>query len=192
MVDYLPIIFAWAFFGLMHSITASTPVKRWVLGANVWFARYYRLAYNGLSILTFLPVLAAYRMIPQRAVGQWEGKNSLGFLLIGLGIFLGLIALSGYDMAEFTGFPPRRPQYTAKNETLRQQGLLRFVRHPLYLAMILILAGLFVRQPSWANLVLGGFAFIYLRIGIYFEEQKLIVEFGDQYRSYKTQVPIRR
>lgn len=188
MPEYLLLGLAWFLFGCIHSLTAASWFKQRVVCLGGWVTRYYRLLYNGGSLLTFLPVLLTYREAPVQPVSEWAGSPYLGGTLIGLGSVLGLIALAGYDLAEFSGFPPRQPNPT--NESLRQQGLLRYVRHPLYLAILVILLGLFVREPSWRSLLFSGFGFLYLRVGIYFEEQKLVRVFGQPYRDYQRQVPM--
>lgn len=188
MITYVPLLLTWLLFGVLHSLTAANPVKQWLLTRRTALVSYYRLLYNGLALLTFLPVWLAWRAAPQRYIGSWGGSAVGGWALIGLGLAVGLVALQGYDLAEFTGWPPRPTN--AQHGVLRQQGLLRIVRHPLYVAILLVLAGIFLREFTWANLLFGGLAFLYIRIGIYFEERKLITVFGDQYRQYKTRVPM--
>jgi protein-S-isoprenylcysteine O-methyltransferase Ste14 len=188
MTVYVPLLLAWLLFGVIHSLTAANSFKQRVLNHKKTLSAYYRLLYNGFALLTFLPVFVAYRAIPQQYISLWGGTAVGGWALIGLGLGVGFVALRGYDLAEFTGWPPR-PMH-AEYGVLRQQGLLRVVRHPLYVAILLVLAGFFLRAPTWANLLFGGLAFLYIRIGIYFEERKLIAVFGDQYRHYKSRVPM--
>ena len=188
MSAYFPLVLTWLLFGLMHSLTAAHSFKQRVLGHRKALTGYYRLVYNGFALLTFVPVWLAYRAAPRQYATTWSGSDLGGWSLIVVGVAVGLIALRGYDLAEFTGWPPRST--TAETGVLRQQGLLRIVRHPLYAAILLVLAGLFMREPSWANLLFGGLAFLYIRIGIHFEERKLIAVFGDEYRRYKTRVPM--
>ncbi|MFD2933817.1 methyltransferase family protein [Spirosoma flavum] len=72
----------------------------------------------------------------------------------------------------------------------RQRGILGYVRHPLYLGIILALFSIFLYQPTWANLIFLLAASLYIRIGIYFEERKLIEEFSELYRHYRRRVPM--
>ncbi|MBC3787024.1 methyltransferase family protein [Spirosoma utsteinense] len=188
MSAYVPLFLAWLLFGALHSLTAATAFKQWAVKAGARFFRYYRLVYNAVALVTFLPVLLAYGAAPRQTILVWTGSEMIGLGLIVLGVVLGVTALRGYDLAEFAGWPPR--QTAAKPETLRRQGLLRYVRHPLYVALLIVLAGLLVRQPTLTNLLFDGFAFLYIRIGIYFEEQKLLTVFGHQYRQYQKQVPM--
>jgi protein-S-isoprenylcysteine O-methyltransferase Ste14 len=188
MVAYVPLFLTWLLFGILHSLTAANSFKLRVLNRWKPLALYYRLLYNGFALLTFLPVWLAYQEAPRQYVTSWRGSEVGGWAVLVTGLAVGLVALRGYDLAEFTGWPVR--PMNAEYGVLRQQGLLRLIRHPLYSAILLVLAGLFLREPAWANLLFGGFAFLYIRIGIYFEERKLIAVFGDQYRQYKGRVPM--
>ena len=69
--------------------------------------------------------------------------------------------------------------------TLTTSGIYRFVRHPMYLAFLLLAAGIFA---STFNLLVGGSVLIWFFI-MYWgmvkqEEQMMINEFGDEYISY--------
>ena len=97
-------------------------------------------------------------------------------------------ALKYYDMAEFTGWPPAKQ--SGQVGTLQQRGLLHYVRHPLYSGILVGLVGLVVYQPDWKHLIFSLAAFGYIRIGIYFEERKLIRTFGDAYVHYRQRVPM--
>ncbi|WP_461128582.1 methyltransferase family protein [Spirosoma aerophilum] len=188
MLAHIYLGLTWFLFGFIHSLTAATGFKQRLMSWSDWVTRYYRLLYNGLSLLTFGLVWLAYRKAPVQIVSVWTGAAGTGIALIGLGLLLGIVALAGYDLAEFSGFPPRQPD--TKSNSLRQDGLLRYVRHPLYLATLVILIGLLVREPSWRTFLFSGFAFIYMRIGIYYEERKLVRVFGQPYRDYQRNVPM--
>jgi hypothetical protein len=67
-------------------------------------------------------------------------------------------------------------------------GPYRWVRHPLYLSMILMIW-------SCPNLTIDRLLFnvlwtLWIVIGSIFEERDLIAEFGDRYREYQKQVPM--
>ena len=68
-------------------------------------------------------------------------------------------------------------------------GIHRHVRHPLYAGTFLFIWGLFIFMP-FASLLISNFIITcYTLIGIRFEEQKLLREFGRPYEEYKKQVP---
>ena len=180
-------ILSWLFFGGVHSFTAANGVKQRLQVFSSLVQRYYRLLYNGLALLTFLPVLLALHAAPVAFISDWQGSVWAGWLVMGGGTLLGLVALKSYDLAEFVGWPVRP---VTDGGSLRQQGLLRYVLHPLYLAILLVLGGMVVQQPDWKTSLFGFLAFLYIRIGIYFEEKKLIKTFGDVYIRYRQRTPM--
>ncbi|MEZ0612221.1 isoprenylcysteine carboxylmethyltransferase family protein [Fibrella sp. WM1] len=188
MYAYPPLLLSWLLFGLIHSLTAANGVKGWMTLRVGLPIGYYRLCYNLLSVLTFLPVLWALQTAPTDWLTNGRGLPWLGTLLLMVGGAVGILALRQYDLALFIGWPPGRQQNPT--ETLQQNGLLRYVRHPLYLGVLIGLAGLVVWQPDRKHLLFGLLAFVYIRIGIYFEERKLVAVFGEAYQRYQQQTPM--
>lgn len=188
LVPYLYFLIGWLFFGAIHSLTAASWFKQHVAQRIGNGYRYYRLLYNAVSMITFVPILLIYRMLPVHYLIDWLGNRWLGWSLELIGLLVALLAFRQYDLATFVGIPSQNPNLASTN--LEQGGLLRFTRHPLYLGMLLFLMGLVLSQPTWATLALLIFSTIYIRIGIYFEEKKLVSEFGDRYRQYQKQVPM--
>jgi protein-S-isoprenylcysteine O-methyltransferase Ste14 len=73
--------------------------------------------------------------------------------------------------------------------TLKTSGLYRIVRHPSYLGLLLIIAGLGMSLDSLLSLLMMLIpSFIALNYRISIEEKALIEEFGDQYLDYKKRV----
>jgi protein-S-isoprenylcysteine O-methyltransferase Ste14 len=64
-------------------------------------------------------------------------------------------------------------------------GVLGVVRHPWYLAVFILL---WARDLSLAEMTINMILSAYLVIGTFLEEQKLVLEFGDQYKVYQRQV----
>ena len=59
----------------------------------------------------------------------------------------------------------------------------------MYLALIILLAGIVLYEPSYRSIISFSALFIYLQIGIYFEEKKLVRTFGKSYLEYKKITP---
>lgn len=177
-------------YGLLHSWLASLPVKSWVqrrLGPGVY--AWYRLFFNLIGVLTFLPLLALVRLLPDQPLYQipfpWSILAVLvqlsgaavvvaGVLQTGLLAFLGLDMLTGRDPAG----PPR----------LVTGGLYRLIRHPLYAGGLLFLWASPVMTTNLLAFDLGGS--LYLIIGALFEERKLLGEFGAEYAEYRRRTPM--
>ncbi|HLY71047.1 MAG TPA: isoprenylcysteine carboxylmethyltransferase family protein [Puia sp.] len=72
----------------------------------------------------------------------------------------------------------------ANNHVLKTNGLYSMVRHPSYLGLLLILAGLsfLLNNLITSVIILPIFTAIIYRISI--EEKELLTEFGNQYRLY--------
>ena len=104
------------------------------------------------------------------------------------GLFLTYKALTSYDLAEFVGIQSLQP--SQKPSTFKKDELLSIIRHPLYLGIIVFLWGWFGFSGLLASLISAIALSIYIRIGIYFEEKKLVEQFGKQYQEYQKKVPM--
>ncbi len=188
VMHYVLILVSWFMFGLIHSLTASSWLKQTAASRLGKLNRYYRLLYNGIALITFLPVLWLHWVAPVDYISTWQGTPLIGTSVTVLGIGIALIALWGYDLAEFVGWASEGQQEAAP--ALRQTGLLQYVRHPLYTGIILSLLGIWISQPTWSTSILVLAATFYIRVGIHFEEQKLVDTFGDSYKTYRQRVPM--
>jgi protein-S-isoprenylcysteine O-methyltransferase Ste14 len=76
-----------------------------------------------------------------------------------------------------------------QQHTLKTSGLYKIVRHPSYLGIMLIIAGLQVCTGSvFTFIIVVVPVFIALNYRIIIEEKALIGEFGSQYEDYKNRV----
>jgi len=77
--------------------------------------------------------------------------------------------------------------HTSLNQSGRLDagGILSVIRHPWYAATILLL---WARNIDISTCLVNTILTAYLIIGSYLEERKLIIEFGDEYRSYQQDV----
>ena len=174
---------AWASFGLLHSVLAAGSVKN-----RLAFGRYHRLAYNGFALVhlgivwwlgrTWLSAAPPFDVPPTAAlIGD-------GATLLGLGIIA--IALMGYDRGRFLGTTQIRSPGDEPDEDLKAGGLLRYVRHPLYSGLFLVLWGHAQTEFALATAVWGS---VYLLIGALYEERRLADRYGDAYVEYRRRVP---
>ena len=72
------------------------------------------------------------------------------------------------------------------DEGLRIDGLHRYVRHPLYSGLFLMLWGHAQTEFALATAFWGS---VYLVIGTLFEERRLIARYGQAYAAYRSRVP---
>ena len=175
----------WVAYGFVHTVLAMNSVK----GIFKGISKYYRLIYNGLAILLILPILNYQFSIPSQLLLEKSLLNQiLGGLMMTSGLFLAYKALTSYDLAEFIG--TQSLQQSQKPSTFRQDELSSIVRHPLYLGILVFLWGWFGFSGLLSSLVTALALSIYIRIGIYFEEKKLVEQFGKVYQDYQQKVPM--
>lgn len=61
------------------------------------------------------------------------------------------------------------------------------VRHPMYFAVVVVL---WCHSFTLADLIVNAVLTVYVVIGTWLEEKKLIAEFGDAYIRYQKEVPM--
>jgi methanethiol S-methyltransferase len=174
----------------IHSLLAAESVKKWFaarLGAGF---RAYRLGYNVVSIVFFCIILYwMFSLEDAFLLPQNMYMKLAASILCAIGTYFFLGSLWQYDLGEFSGIQ----QWQQKNDAtphhqLRISGINAIVRHPLYFGMLLLLIGSFLFFPKKSLLLLFLSVLIYLPFGIYWEEQKLLRQFGTAYEDYKKRV----
>lgn len=170
------------FYFVLHSWLASSKMKdllkRWIS------ARTYRLSYNVISILTLLPIIWLYIRKAPPPFSSNLLVTMIGMVFIIFSLFLFRKCIPLYEWSSFLGL---QDEIEPK---LVNVGFLREVRHPLYLASIVMLFGACLIHLNLWSLSTLVVVIVYLLFGIQFEEKKLIDQFGNNYRQYQKQVPM--
>lgn len=190
MKAFLLILFACALYGFLHSFLAARWLKAWV--RQRWgdgFYRWYRLLYNLIVSLTFLPILALLAWLPDRTLYVIPFPWSLvtGFIQL-LAAAMIFVALGQSGLISFLGIDVFFSKPSSANEKLVVTGLYAWVRHPVYTAglVFLWLTPILTRNLLALNIGLT----LYLLIGAWLEERKMVAEFGEAYRLYQQRVPM--
>lgn len=184
----LLLAFAWLLYGAIHSFLASNFFKN--LAAKILgnYFRFYRLIYNTLAFVLLIPVFAVQFSTEKEVLWQASLYQSIiGKFISVWGVFLIATALQGYNLSEFSGFDFGKTQ---EKSEFKSDGLLKYMRHPIYFGILLLVWGMFVVDASTRSLTGAVAVTIYLFIGIYFEEKKLIEVFGEKYKKYQQEVPM--
>lgn len=179
-MSILIILLSLALWGVVHSILASHFAK------DMFKTRFYRLAYNFFSVVSFAPILYLLVILEDQTLYQVPAPWSL--ILLGgqaLSALLLFVAVLQTDTLAFIGL--RQLFEEEKSGQLVTRGLYTLVRHPLYLFSILFLW----LSPSMSvnSLVFNIGVTLYFVIGAYFEERKLLRDFGNAYAEYKRRTP---
>lgn len=182
------LILSIALWGLVHSLIASFGFKdflRRTFGDG--FMKFYRLLYNLFAVVSIAPVLYLAAVLPNR--GLYQIPSPWSYLMLagqGMSALLLLIAVLQTDVLSFVGLKQLFEEEKAGK--LVTSGLYRIVRHPLYTFSLLIL---WLSPTVSLNSFLMYVSFTaYILIGIFFEERKLLREFGQEYASYRSVTPM--
>jgi methanethiol S-methyltransferase len=185
--NHIILAVAWTVYCVLHSVLASIRVKA---RAQKWLGnayRYYRFAYTIFSFLGLVALLVYQVQLDSPLL--FETPLAVQFaasLLGGLGAALVMLNIFKYFM-QLSGV--RWLVSSTVNAKLEQKGLHRYVRHPLYFSTFLFIWCLWVVYPYLSLLIANTIITIYTLIGISFEEQKLLKEFGQEYEEYRKRVP---
>jgi protein-S-isoprenylcysteine O-methyltransferase Ste14 len=184
----LLLVLASALWGLVHSLSASMKFKEGVLrilGANSM--NWYRLVYNILSTITFLPLLVLVVTLPDQFLYNipypWLYFTLIFQLMAAIALLVGVLQT---DIWSFLGF--KQIMGGTTESRIVTGGLYRFVRHPLYTAGLIFIW--FTPVMTVNRLVLYLSLTVYIIIGAYFEERKLLREFGKEYENYRVRTPM--
>lgn len=187
-MNVLWLISAIAGWGAIHSILASLAAKEAARrGLGPGAMRLYRLGYNIFAVVSFLPVLWLMAMLPDR--GLYHVPPPWSYLMLagqGLAALLLLAGVLQTDTLSFFGL--RQIIEVERPSRLVTGGLYRYVRHPLYTAGLLFLWLTPVMSLNVLTLDLS--LTVYILIGAWFEERKLLREYGDEYAEYRRRTPM--
>jgi protein-S-isoprenylcysteine O-methyltransferase Ste14 len=151
-----------------------------------------------VSFITGAIAIYLIWQVPDRAL--WEGPLWFRWMLhlIQLaGLAFSALAFEYLDTWEFMGFKQvwrylTRREVAGNIEGLTQKelvttGVYGIVRHPMYLAGIII----FTFNPiiTINGLTITVLADLYFLFGVFIEERRFLRIFGDQYREYMKRVP---
>jgi protein-S-isoprenylcysteine O-methyltransferase Ste14 len=174
--------------GIVHSIMASLGFKDFLRSAfGSSFMKFYRLFYNLFSMISIAPVL--YLMVTLPNEDLYQVPSPLNYILLigqGVSMILLFVAVLQTDTLSFIGL--RQLFEEEKSGKLIIGGFYRFVRHPLYTFGLLIL---WLSPGMSVNSFIVYLALtVYILVGAYFEERKLVREFGKEYEDYKSVTPM--
>jgi protein-S-isoprenylcysteine O-methyltransferase Ste14 len=176
-------------FFLQHSIMVRRSFQR-RLGAVVpdhYHGAIYSIA-SGIALIAFLLFWQPTGLVMAAAGGP------LRWLLRGLFIAATLGGLWGFRaLGSFDGFGIRPIKLELQGKTRREtaltiRGPYRWVRHPMYLVVLIQLWS--YPDITADRLLLNASFTVWTVIGSVLEERDLVAAFGDPYREYQREVPM--
>ena len=194
VLDVLFIFLLFAIFGYVHSLLASIRIKIWFRKVFGDLIAFYRLLYN---LFTFFSLYLIYEFSPKPHVIIYDLPNPYDLIVL-IPQFLSLAgviwAFKYICFKEFLGLDQIKrfieKSYTTEFDeefTLRIEGPYRYSRHPVYFFSITFLLFRPVMDLFYLTFFICIVAYFY--IGSYYEEKKLVRQFGEIYKNYKKEVP---
>ncbi len=183
---YLAILWIiWCFF---HSWFIWTPVTLKIQSQLGKHKAWFRIIYNIFSLITLLPVLLYWQSFDAGMVYEWNGWLLIvKYVLWGIASVYIIGGIWSYDLAEFMGIKQLDQSETdSSTESFSYRGIHRWVRHPWYAAVILLV---WAKDMDYADLVTAVILTNHVMVGTYLEEKKMVAAFGQSYLNYRKEVP---
>jgi protein-S-isoprenylcysteine O-methyltransferase Ste14 len=186
-MDYGILTGYWVLFCVIHHVFAMDKCKSIFRSKMGKVFRYYRLIYSFLALVTFILVLFhqySVKSLTLDIVSQIRYFVGLpfglaGIWLMGISIRKYFFKLSGIGVF-----------YHDQSEvSLELCGIHKYIRHPLYLGTLLFAWSLLLFFPLLSNLLACAVLTSYVLFGIQSEEKKLVIIFGEDYKSYSSKTP---
>ena len=185
-MSILILLLALALWGVVHSFLASHLAKD-LFHLKVGNMDFYRLAYNIFAGISFLPILYLMATLPDQPA--YEVPAPWNRIMLGGQLLSAILLVTAFLQTDSLSFVGLRQLFEEeKSGALVTRGLYRVVRHPLYtFGLLFIWLTPTVSQNS-LTVYIG--ATIYTLIGAYFEERKLLRDFGEEYAAYRKSTPM--
>lgn len=189
-MDMLLLALAWSACCALHSAMICETVTRRLRRRLGESFRYYRLVFNLVAGLTFVPLALYSASIAGDPVFRWKGAAlaSMRYGLLACAVALFVAGGRHYSMGQFVGLSQLRGASAgglASGGDIDSTGILALVRHPWYTATMLLL---WAQDLDAAGLTVSSVLTAYVVVGTLLEERKLVSEFGDTYRDYQRRV----
>jgi protein-S-isoprenylcysteine O-methyltransferase Ste14 len=192
MMVYVVLALLWTGWCVLHSAMICVPVIDYLRARFKKGFRFYRLFFNLVALATMTPIALYERSINGGWGFWWQGSWVVfQILLLMVAFFLFFSGARHYDFFQFLGIRQIREGVSRTsltgNDKLNTRGILGMIRHPWYAGAILVV---WARGLTPAALITNIILTVYLILGTYLEERKLVMEYGEQYRAYQRRVPM--
>jgi methanethiol S-methyltransferase len=192
-VNYLLIVILWTAYCALHSFLISVQFTALMTRLLKNYYAFYRLFYVVSSFILLVPLIRFAGELDSPVIMTYDPPMSVvryalisgSLLLFFWAFFFDYDCLSFFGIRQILNFA--KPKTDATPVKLKRNGLLGMVRHPMYLALILYL---WCQTFRMMDLIINTLLTLYVLIGTWLEERKLVLEFGEAYLRYQKQVPM--
>jgi protein-S-isoprenylcysteine O-methyltransferase Ste14 len=195
LFDILVVITLIALFGVFHSYFASQKVKKNFVEKTDNKIAFYRILFSFFSVLMFLAILI---IIPKNSTVIYDLPTPWDLVTYAIQM-LGLIGIiwtgKSFDGKEFLGLSQIKRYFKGDYNSLeldehpnfRTNGAVKYSRHPAYFYTIVFMG--FRPFMDLTYFVLFISITTYFIVGAKWEEEKLVLIYGDVYKKYQKEVP---
>ena len=189
-MKFIILAILWIFYCTLHSAMITPKITNFLKKKLGDSFKYYRLFYNLVALILLIPVVFYTYSIRQTPFFTWGGYLlPVRFLLLAVGLFFFYAGARQYDMSTFLGLKQIKESVNHNlinaSGKLNSHGILGVVRHPFYAAIFPLI---WATNLDVTFLIVNCILSIYVIIGTFLEEKKLVQEFGDEYRAYQDRV----
>jgi protein-S-isoprenylcysteine O-methyltransferase Ste14 len=176
----------------MHSVLIEPVVVGVIKKRLGRYALYYRLIYNLLSAVSLLPLIFLTSVDKGEVIFSWTGPVAFfRFVCIVLALVCFLEGARGYDLQNFLGVKQIREGedtlLLSEDGSFSEFGVFALVRHPWYVGSFLFVWSIFTTYHE-KSFAVASILSVYLIVGTYLEERKILAKHGEMYRRYKERV----
>ena len=190
--EHLALTLIWAAWCVVHSVLISRSLTTRLAAAMPRLYSYYRLLYVVFSVVSIAPPLWYQSTVPAVLFFSWPFPwNVLRWLGILAGVAVIYAGARRYDQRVFFGLAQIRSRgkdAAGEKIAFSRSGILGRIRHPYYSGGIVFL--LFWGDVTSVTVITRVVLIAYLVIGTVIEERKLLLEYGEEYESYRQSVPM--
>ena len=185
------LVIASVIWGVVHSFLASHTAKDLIRRASgaLAFDKLYRFSYNFFALSSLFPIAGMLYTFPDKPLysipSPWV---YLTVLVQGLAAILLIATIIQTDPFDFLGLRQLTDVDPARPPQLVTDGWYAYVRHPLYLGSLVFIW--LIPDMTVNRLALVIIFSLYFVIGAFFEERKLLKDFGEEYARYRARTPM--
>ena len=192
-MKYLLISLLWIAYCAFHSFLISIRITKLTNRFLKRYYAFYRLFYVIISFVLLIPLLNYTAQIETPIIISYGSPLTILRYVLIYGSLLMFFWAFFFDYDSLSFFGIRQimnifsPKKVNPSSGIKRNGLLGLMRHPMYLALIIYL---WCQTFTLLEIIINSILTIYVIIGTKLEENKLVLEFGDDYIKYQNQVPM--
>ena len=192
-MNYLLIALMWVGYCLLHSFLISIRFTDLMTRLLKNYYAFYRIFYVSISLALLIPLIDYTAQLDNNVIINYGMALTIvryihisgSLLMFFWAFFFDYDSLSFFGIRQALNFG--KIKKINHSEDIKKNGLLGIIRHPMYLAVMIIL---WCQIFTMSDIIVSTILTIYIIIATRLEEKKLVSEFGDAYVNYQQQVPM--